>query len=150
MYLFVSKEILINFIVAFVSASIVILASFITYKNLVLRRLENEQAHFDDRDYLSKIEDPYNLDQELEASDVKEVIKKEKKLLKQNKRGIKAIFSDSVNAFSFERILAYVLLIGGFFYLLNKGYLNLKYYLLFLIFPTIIVLVYLLFEAKRK
>ncbi len=149
LYLLVSKEILSNFTVAYLSSSIIILSSFNTYKNLVHKRLEHYQDGFDDRDYISKVEDPYALDEEIQTTqDIKDVIKKEKEFLKQNKRGLKAIFSDSVSAFSFERIIAYVLLVAGFFYLLENRYLNVKYFLLFLIFPNIIVLIYLLKEAR--
>ncbi len=149
-YIFASKEGLFSFIVAYITSSIVILASFKSYKNIVNSRLEANAsvAEFDDRDTISKIEDPFNLyDQEEQISEnlnIKEIIKEEKKLLKKNRRSVKDSIKDSVIAFNPTRLLAYVLLVFGFFGLLRSGNLSIIFYLATLIIPNIIIIVYLL------
>jgi len=152
LFLFVDKSALISFIVAFASSSIVVLASFKTYQNMVNKRLAlNEGAYeIDDRDTIDKLEDPYNLydEQEELAVDLKEAIKQEKELAKKNRRSIKEATKDSITAFSFNRIAAYALLVLGFFYLLNNDNLNLLFYLPTLAIPNIIAVIYLINSRK--
>ena len=149
LFLIVQKDALLSFIVAFFTSSIVVIASFNTYKNMVNKRLALNDGAFeiDDRDTIDKLEDPYNLYSEQEESkelDLKEAIKQEKEIAKKNRRSIKETTKDSVTAFSFNRIAAYALLVGGFFYLLNNNYLNLLYYLPTLALPNLISVIYLI------
>ncbi len=150
LYLFISKEALLNIVIGFSSAALVVLASFKNYQDMVHKRLsvDNTIAELDDRDVIDKLEDPYNLYEQEENTpsnlDLKETIKKEKELAKKNKRSLKEVARDSAKAFSFIRIFAYALLVMGFFYLLNHNILDLKYYLSVLIIPNIIAVIYLL------
>ena len=153
LFLFVSKSSLISFIVAFISSTIVVIASFKTYQNMVNKRLAlNDGAYeIDNRDTIDKLEDPYNLYDEQKntlVQDLKEAIKQEKELAKKNRRSLKETAKDSATAFSFSRILAYALLVGGFFYLLNSNYLNLYYYLPTLALPNMIAVIFLLNSKK--
>jgi len=154
LFLVLPKEDLLNIIVAFVSSSLVVLASFKNYQDMVYKRLslQDEVAEIDNRDVIDKLEDPYNLYDEEEISqdlDLKETIKKEKELAKKNRRPLKEVAKDSAKAFSFIRIFAYALLVAGFFYLLNNQILNLKYYLPTLIIPNIIAVIYLLGRSEK-
>ena len=153
LFLVVSKDALISFVIAFISSSLVVLASFKTYQNMVNKRLALNDGAFeiDDRDTIDKLEDPYNLYDEQESSpelDLKEAIKQEKEIAKKNRRSIKETAKDSVTAFSFNRIAAYAIVVGGFFYLLNNNYLNLLYYLPTLALPNIIAVIYLINSKK--
>jgi Flp pilus assembly protein TadB len=153
LFLFVQKDALLSFVVAYVSSSLVVLASFKTYKNMVDKRLALNDGAFeiDDRDTIDKLEDPYNLydsEQEHKELDIKEAIKLEKKLAKANRRSLKETAKDSSAAFSFNRLLAYAALVGGFFYLLNSNNLNLLYYLPTLALPNIISVIYLINSKK--
>ncbi len=104
-------------------------------------------AEFDDRDTISKLEDPYNLYSEDEEYDeslsLKEAIKEEKKLLKKNRRDFKSFVKDSSRAFSFLRLGAYAIFVFGFFYLLKGNLLSFPFYLATIIIPNVIVVVYL-------
>jgi len=151
LYLFLSKEALLNIIIGFSTSALVVLASFKNYQDMVYKRLkvDNNIAELDNRDVIDKLEDPYNLYDEEEISkdlDLKETIKLEKELAKKNRRPLKEVAKDSAKAFSFIRILAYALFVFGFFYLLNNNILDLKYYLSVLIIPNIIAIIYLLWR----
>jgi len=153
LFLLVEKDALFSFIIAYITSSLVVLASFNTYKNMVNKRLALNDGAFeiDDRDTIDKLEDPYNLYSEQENNqelDLKEAIKQEKEIAKKNRRSIKETAKDSMTAFSFNRILAYALLVGGFFYLLNNNYLNLLYYLPTLALPNLISVIYLVNSKK--
>jgi len=150
-YIVASKEALFSFIVAFITSSIVVLSSFKSYKNMVQKRLElNPKAEeFDNRDTIDKLEDPYNLyDEEIEQNqeelNIKELIKQEKKLLKKNRRSFKDTFKDSAKAFNPIRLIAYAILVFGYFYLLKSNNLSIIFYLATLIVPNIIIIIYLL------
>jgi len=153
LFLLVEKDALFSFIIAYITSSLVVLASFNTYKNMVNKRLALNDGAFeiDDRDTIDKLEDPYNLYSEQENNqelDLKEAIKQEKEIAKKNRRSIKETAKDSMTAFNFNRVLAYALLVGGFFYLLNNNYLNLLYYLPTLALPNLISVIYLVNSKK--
>jgi Flp pilus assembly protein TadB len=151
LFLVVSKSALISFIVAFITSSLVVLASFKNYKSVVQKRLESleDVNEVENKDVIDKIEDPYGLYEEEELnSDVKEAIKKQKEILKRNKKNIKEVTKNSAVAFKPIRIIAYAILVGGFFYLLKSNNLNLKFYLPSLIIPNIIAVIYLLNYKK--
>ena len=153
-YLNGSKANFYSFVVAYLTSSLILIASFKSYQSMVDKRLEYANVdEFDDRDSIDKLEDPYNLYSEDEIIEdknltLKELIKKEKKLLKQNKRGVKAFFKDSLRAFSFLRLGAYAIFVFGFFYLLKSNLLSLPFYLATIIVPNIIVVVYLQIVKK--
>ena len=153
-FIFASKSALYSFIVAFSTSAIVVLASFKNYKNMVDKRLLNALGEeFDDRDELDKIEDPYNLYDEIENNDMqeneedksfKDIIKEEKKRLKKQKRPLKQSLADSARAFNYIRLIAYVILVTGFFILLKSKNLNMVFYLATLILPNFIAIVFLM------
>jgi len=149
LYLSASKEAFTSFVVAYLTSSLILIASFKSYKSMVDKRLSTDAnvAEFDDRDTIDKLEDPYNLyseDEEIDESiSLKEAIKKEKKLLKKNRRSFSSFMKDSSRAFSFLRVGAYVIFVFGFFYLLKSNLLSLSFYLATIIIPNIIVVVYL-------
>lgn len=139
-----------SFLVAYTTSAIVVLASFRNYQTMVLQRVENEKAVNEQSDYdlIDKIDDPYNLyekqEPSLEQSNIKEIIKEEKRRLKEQRGSIWTLFKNSLQAFRFWRLFAYFILILGFFYLLKNKMLILSYYLGALIIPIVIVILYLL------
>jgi len=149
-----SKSALYSFIVAFVSSSIVVLASFKNYKTMVSKRLVDASGdEFDDRDVVDKIEDPYGLYDDLDNNDLqekeddksfKDIIKEEKQRLKEQKRPLKQSIADSARAFNYIRLIAYTILVAGFFILLKSKNLNMAFYLATLILPNIIAIVFLM------
>ena len=148
-FIFASKSALYSFVVAFLTSSIVVLASFKNYKNMVDKRLVDASGEeFDDRDELDKIEDPYNLYDEMQANDedksFKDIIKEEKQRLKKQKRPLKQSIADSARAFNYIRLIAYAILVAGFFMLLKSKNLNMAFYLATLILPNIIAIVFLM------
>ena len=149
LYLYASKECFYSFIVAFSASSLILLASFKSYKTMVTKRLEVASSlEFDSRDVIDKLDDPYNLYDENENKksqdlNLKELIKNEKRLLKKSKRSFSNFLKDSAKAFSFLRIGAYAIFVIGFFYLLKSKLLYLPCYLATIIIPNIIIVVYL-------
>lgn len=149
LYINSSASVFYTFIVGFVTSSLVILASFKSYKNAVTNRIEANLAtvELDDRDLIDKIDDPFNLYDESEIDnniDIQELIKEEKKLLKKSKRGFLETLKSSATAFSFYRLSAYIIFISGFFYLLRGDKLSILCYLVTIFLPNLIVVVYLL------
>ena len=149
LYIFASKDALFSFLTAFFSAAIIVLASFKNYKNMVIKRvalLNGEQL--DNKDVIDKIDDPYNLYDEVpqydENKSLKDIIKEEKEELKKNKRALKDVAKDSLRAFNYIRLIAYAILVFGFFALLKSGNLNLFYYLIALAIPSIVAVIFLL------
>ncbi len=149
LYINASSAVFQTFIVAFITSSIIVLASFKSYKNMVIKRLEADAipANIDDQDAIDKIDDPYNLydeDNIDENLSLKEIIKEEKKLLKKSRVGIKESVKNSAMSLSFLRVGAYLLFVLGFFYLLHSKNLSIICYLATIAIPSVIVIVYLL------
>lgn len=147
-YLFASKEALFSFVVAYLSSSIVVLASFKNYKTMVEKRLKSAMASdFSDRDTIDNIEDPYNLYDDVpqidEDKDFKDIIKEEKAKLKEHKRPLKDTIRDSARAFSPMRLGAYAILFLGLFALVKSNNLNIFFYLATLVIPNIVAVVFL-------
>jgi hypothetical protein len=150
---------LLNSQIAFVSSSLIMFASIISYSNMVQARFDMGMIVVDDnRDTLDKIEDPFDLYSEDEKSSPKEELKKElkeqkslkevvveeKKNLKKNRRSIWQTAKDSKAALSFYRLGAYAVLIFGFFYLNNNKILDISSYLFALALPPVIVVIMLM------
>jgi hypothetical protein len=149
-----NREWFINSQIGYISSSLVVIASFISYSNMVKKSLKNNVVvPEDNRDTIEKIEDPYDLyskdDNEVEKKDsFKEVIKEEKERLKKNKRSFWQVSKDSRASFSIYRLGAYGLLILGFFYLNNNHKLNISSYLLGLSLPPIVMIVTLMRKIR--
>ena len=128
--LFANSLWILNTQVAFVSSLLVSIATFLSYKNNVSKRLENEEHSIDtldDRDKIDEIDDPFDLysedapineTQELSAHEIKTIIQEEKSKIKQN--SFKNLFKSTTSFVSLYRIFGYVVLVIGFFYLVNN------------------------------
>ena len=127
---------LINTQVAFFTSLLVTYVTFLSYKNIVLKNVEN-QTHTDnkDRDIIDKQDDPYDL----YSSEINEQILEANKPIKQNHfKNLKKSFLSFV---SFYRIGGYITLIVGFFYLVNNNLFDVWSYLFgFLVVPISVLL----------
>ncbi len=141
---------LINSQIGFISSSLIMFASIISYRNMVQARVDMGMVVADDnRDTLDKIEDPFDLYSENDISNkeeksFKEVIVEERENLKKNRRSIWQTTKDSKAALSFYRLGAYGILIFGFFYLNNNELLYIGSYLFALSVPPVIVVMMLI------
>lgn len=134
---------LINTQIAFFTSLLVTYATFLSYKNNVLKGVEN-QIQVDDTDIIDKIDDPYDLyssdiNEQVIENPTKEQILEANKPIKQNH------FSNLKKSFlsftSFYRIGGYIFLIIGFFYLVNNNLFDVWAYLFgFLIVPISVLI----------
>jgi len=142
----------INSQIGFITSSLVMIASIISYRNMVKSRVDaGIVVAVDNRDTIEKIEDPYDLYSENLSEDDKpmsEIVKEEKAKLKKNRRSIWQVTKDSKPALSFYRLGAYTLLILGFFYLNNTHQLDITSYLFALSIPPIIVIITLMRKIR--
>jgi hypothetical protein len=140
--------------VAFFSAMFVVVGTFFGYYRNINSRVQTLSEDINQRDTIDNIEDPYDLyDEEFKINDkqdftteeVKEIIDEEKSKMKANS------FKNTLNSLSsfasVYRIIGYVLLVAGFFYLRNNGLLDIFG---FLIGISIVPLGTLLFQLKRR
>ena len=148
-YLFGEEIWLVNIQIGFITSSLVMFGSILSYKSMVNNRLNVGSIPDDERDTLDKLEDPYDLyDDEKEKSDdektLVEVVKEEREKLKKNRRSFLETAKDSKAAFSFYRLGAYMLFIFGFFYLNNNKLLDIPSYLFSLFIPPVTIVVILM------
>jgi hypothetical protein len=145
---------LINMQIGFISSSLVMFASIISYRNMVQKRIDMGVAVAEDnRDTIDKIEDSYDLygeDDPLHEQDkpFKEIVLEEKRKLKQSRRSILQITKDSKAALSLYRLGAYGVLIFGFFYLNNNKFLDIGSYLFSLSLPPVVVVIILMRQNR--
>lgn len=121
---------LINTQVAFISSLLVSIASFLSYKRSVEKRLKSmdlqEKSNIENQDVIDKIDDPYDLyseyeeipEEELDTQKIKEIINEEKTKIKKN--SFKNMFI-SFGGLSLYRVFAYAFLIIGFLSLNNHN-----------------------------
>ena len=144
---------LINSQVAFISSSLIMLASMKSYKNMVSNALAVGAVTDDGRDTLDKLEDPYDLYDEQEVIEEEktlvEVVKEERANLKKGRRSIWETTKDAKASFSFYRLSAYAILVLGFFYLNSNQILELIPYLSFLALPLFIIVFILVNNAEK-
>ncbi len=143
--LYGDKSLLLSSQIAFLSSTLVIIASFSSYQSMVKERLsllggDNQELGFDDRDVVDKIEDPYGVFEEREKDrdenlSAEQLLKLEKERLKEEKRGVKEVVKDMKPTFNIFRLLAYAILVVGFLYLNEKKFLIISIYLLSLSIP---------------
>lgn len=148
-YLAGERAWLINTQIGFVTSSLVMFGSILSYKSMVDTRLKAGAIPDDDRDTLDKLEDPYDLydDEKIkddEEKTLEEVVKEERENLKKNRRTLLQTTKDSKAAFSFYRLGSYMLLIFGFFYLNNNKILDIPSYLFSLFLPSVIIVIMLM------
>jgi len=146
--IFFNIDILLNTQIAFISATLVMLGSMVSYRRMVEARVENEVITMDiDKDVIEKIEDPYDLYsepvEEKEVEDVRAAIKEEKARMKAQKRSLFEVLRDTKAALSWYRVGAYVLLALGFLYLNRHGILHIPAYLFALSLPPLIIVILL-------
>jgi len=143
---------LINSQIGFISSSLVMFASIVSYRNMVKGRVDlGIVVAEDNRDTIEKIEDPYDLysdDELLDNKPIKEVIKEEKNKLKKNRRSIWQVAKDSKAGLSFYRLGAYALLILGFFYLNNNHKLDISSYIFALSLPPVVIIITLMRKIR--
>ena len=148
-YLSGERTWLINTQIGFITSSLVMFGSILSYRSMVYARLNVGAISDDERDTLDKLEDPYDLyDEEKVKNDedktLVEVVKEERENLKKNRRSFLETTKDSKAAFSFYRLGAYMLLIFGFFYLNNNKILDIPSYLFSLFIPSVIISIMLM------
>ena len=151
--IFFDIKILWNTQIGFISASLVMLASMKSYKNMVDARVEHNVITYDDSiDVIDKLEDPYDLySEELVAEeelDLVEVVKEERKKLKDG-RPLIQILKDTKAALSVYRLGAYVVLILAFLYLNRQELLHIPSYVIAISIPMF-VMVFVLLKEKHK
>jgi len=148
---------LLNTQVAFISSIIVTFTSYLGYKKNILKRVQGHVNDDDNYDEIDKMDDQYDLyspdipqeelSEELTKEQIKEEIKKNKQALKKNNT------KNFIGAFgamtSLYRIGGYALLIIGFFFLRNNGYLEVLPYIAgFLIVPLSALVLNLLIKDQ--
>ncbi len=153
-YMWKGQVWLINSQVAFLSSSLIVLASMKSYKNMVSNAIAAGAVADDGRDTLEKLEDPYALYDEVkmieEEKTLVEVVKEERVTLKKGRRSIWKTTKDTKASFSFYRLSAYAILVLGFFYLNSNKTLELIPYLSFLSVPLFIVIFMLLNNLEKN
>jgi len=154
-YIWKGQVWLINSQVAFLSTSLIMLASMKSYKNMVSNALDAGAVTDDGRDTLDKLEDPYDLyDDEVakleEEKTLVEVVKEERANLKKGRRSIWETTKDAKASFSFYRLTAYAILVLGFFYLNGNQMLELIPYLSFLAIPLFVVVFMLMDNTENS
>jgi len=159
--------------VAFFSASLIILGSFVGYSNLVKKSLSTET-----KDILKEYEDKYNLYDEFDnkwyVDSFKDLnkgliwsIKKPQNFYVKRKIELitaempqkqkikklpwyKAFFMSFKGGFNLVRILGYVVLVAGFLWLQNRDLFEFIPYFFGLTLVPVLALVYLFLERKQK
>jgi len=135
----------------FISATLVMIASMLSYRRMVNARVENEVITTDiDKDVIDKLEDPYELyseevkTEEDNKKEFAEVVREERKKLKENRRTLFEVLKDTKAALSLYRLGAYAVLILGFLYLHRHGLLDIPSYIVALSIPPVIIVTMLI------
>jgi len=138
----------INTQIGFITSSLVVFATFLSYRNMVQKRLESGEVLNLDRDTIDKIEDPHFLydedENEKESFNIKEIKKEQKK----NRISIMEALKNSRATLSIYRLGAYTLLILGFFYLNKTHQLDIVPYIFSISLPPIIIVIFLIKGSK--
>lgn len=138
--------------IGFISSSLVVLASLAAYKRMVDTRVELNIITLDDsKDVIDQLEDPYDLYSEdviEDEADLVEVVKEERKKLKDH-RSVYQMLKDTKAALSIYRLGAYAVLILGFLYLNRNGLLHIPTYIIALGLPPLVI-VFIFLQAKDK
>ncbi len=124
---------LLNTQVAFISAMIITIGSFLGYRSNINSRIKNidtkeQSSMLDERDSIDKIDDPFDLygeinpQEEFTKEEIKNIIQEEKQKVKQN--SFKNTIFSATGFLSLYRILGYAVLIMGFIALNNNNLLN--------------------------
>jgi len=145
---------LLNTQIAFISVVIIVIGSFLGYHRNISKQIDNFDTDTQtslDNDTIDKIEDPYDLysedgiieEIEVSTEEFKEIVKEEKSKLKKN--SLQNTIKSASGFASVYRIIGYVLLVIGFFYLNNNQLFNAIAYVIGIsIVPAAILVVSLL------
>ncbi len=137
---------LINSQVAFISSLLITLSSFRSYQKLVQSRSsEYQDEKINQRDELDKIDDPYELHDEI---DFKEVIKKERKKITNFKNSVINLKNSSISAFSPLRLGSYLFLFVLFLYLVKQDIFSVIPYMIGLFIVPIVSIASLLMQKS--
>jgi len=155
--IFFDIRVLYNTQVGFLSASLIMFASMVSYRRMVEARVAHDIITVDDsKDTIDKIEDPYDLysedvvENEEDERTLSEVVKEEKRKLKASRRSLVQTLRDTKAALSLYRIGAYAILILGFMYLQRHGLLHIPSFILGITLPIVTVVAVLMFGKKAK
>ena len=152
---FGGKVWILNTQIGFISATLIMVASVISYRRMVNARVELGIIPIDDdKDVIDKLEDPYDLYSEEiteseEEQNLAEVVKEEKEKRKENRRSLGQTLKDTKAALSLYRLGAYAVLNLGFMYLNRQGLLHIPSYLLALSLPPMIIVIMLLTQKEN-
>lgn len=141
--------------IGFISSTLVMIASIVSYRRMVNTRVEQGIVTMDDsKDTIDKLEDPFDLYSEdiipqEEGKDLASVVKDERKKLKENRRSLGQTLKDTKAALSMYRIGAYAILILGFMYLNRHHLLYIPLYLVALSLPPVIIVLMLLLQKEN-
>ncbi len=140
--------------IGFISSSLVMIGSMVSYSRMVNTTVAQNITMMDDsKDVIDKLEDPYDLyDEEAieeEGKDFVEIVKEEKQKLKENKRTFSQTIKDSKAAFSMYRLGAYVALALGFLYLNRHDLLQIPSYILALSIPPMVIVTTILMDKEN-
>ena len=145
--------------IGFISATLIMVASVISYRRMVNARVELGIIPIDDdKDVIDKLEDPYDLysedivpetAEEEKEEDLATVVKEERQKLKENKRSLGQTIKDTKAALSIYRLGAYALLVLGFMYLQRQELLHIPSYLLALSLPPMIIVIMLVTQKEQ-
>ncbi len=151
--IFFDMKVLYNTQIAYITSTLVMVASIVSYRRMVNARVEHKIITVDDsKDVIDKLEDPYDLYSEdvveEEEKDFAQTVKEEKKKLKENRRSVYQTIKDTKAALSVYRLGAYAVLVLGFLYLNRHGLLHIPSYILALGIPPVIIVALLLKEKE--
>jgi hypothetical protein len=152
-YIFGASPCLLNTQIGFITSSLVMFGSALSYKSMVQSRLNAGAIPDTSRDTVDQLEDPFDLydepivESEEEVKTLQEVVKEERANLKKHRRSFWETTKDAKASFSFYRLGAYLLLIMGFFYLNNNHVLDIAGYLFSMFIPPFVV-VFMLMREK--
>jgi hypothetical protein len=139
--------------IGYITATLVMIASIISYRRMVNARVKEKIITIDDsKDTIDKLEDPYDLYSEEvvdEEKSLAQTVKEEKKKLKKNRRSLYQTLKDTKAALSIYRLSSYALLIIGFLYLNRQQLLHIPAYIIALGIPSVI-LVWILIKEKEQ
>ncbi|SFZ98581.1 hypothetical protein MNB_SV-5-1564 [hydrothermal vent metagenome] len=151
---FGSKVWLYNTQIGFISATLVVFASMLSYRRMINTSIANGVGEIDDsKDVIDKLDDPHDLYSEdvvQEEENFADVVKEEKAKQKQNRRSLGQTLKDSKAAFSLYRLGAYGLLVLGFMYLNRHELLHIPSYIIALSLPPLIIVVILLTQKDTS
>ena len=152
--IFFDINVVYNTQIGYITATLVMVASIVSYRRMVNARVKHNIVTMDDsKDVIDKLEDPYDLYSEEviddEEKDFAQTVKEEKKKLKENRRTVFQTIKDTKAALSIYRLGAYAVLILGFLYLNRHDMLHIPSYIISLGIPSVI-LVWVLLNEKEN